>query len=78
MIGYTDLGQTFQENFGVPYYVVHRAHFHDALYKRALELGVIIRLDCTVIEYDSQQGSVTLAGGSVVTGDLVIAADGKF
>ncbi|KAF2999653.1 hypothetical protein E8E13_000156 [Curvularia kusanoi] len=76
VIGHTDLGERFQRNFGVPYYVVHRAHFHDALYKRALELGVVVDLDRTVVEYDSQQGSVILADRSVVTGDLVVAADG--
>ena len=34
----------FRQNFGAPYYVVHRAHFHMALYKRALELGVDVKV----------------------------------
>ncbi|KAJ8118508.1 hypothetical protein OPT61_g525 [Boeremia exigua] len=76
IIGHTDLGEAFQTNFEVPYYVVHRAHFHDALYKRALQLGVVVDLNCTVVGYDSDKGHVTLVDGSTVGGDLVVAADG--
>ena len=60
----------------MPYYVVHRAHFHEALHKRALQLGVAVELDRTVVEYNEQSGSVVLANGSIVQGDLVVAADG--
>lgn len=56
--------------------MVHRAHLHDALYQRALELGVLVSLDCTVAGYDPRKGSVVLVDGTVVQGDLVIAADG--
>ena len=77
IIGYTSLGKTFVEDFEVPYYVVHRAHFHEAMHQRALELGVAIQLNSRVVEYREQMGSVELANGSIVQGDLVVAVDGR-
>jgi salicylate hydroxylase len=77
IIGYTSLGKTFVEDFEVPYYVVHRAHFHEAMHQRALELGVAIRLNNRVVQYREQMGSVELANGSIVQGDLVVAVDGR-
>ncbi|KAH8819183.1 hypothetical protein F5884DRAFT_759808 [Xylogone sp. PMI_703] len=75
-IGYTKLVPEFSDNFGAPYYVVHRAHFHMALYKRALELGVQVIVNSKVELYDADGPSVSLGNGDVFTGDLVIAADG--
>ncbi|KAF2801272.1 salicylate hydroxylase [Mytilinidion resinicola] len=75
-IGYTKLVPDFQENFGAPYYVVHRAHFHDALYRCALKLGVIVHVGCKVEAYNADAGAVQLANGVSYTGDLVVAADG--
>jgi salicylate hydroxylase len=77
IIGYTDLGDTFRTDFGVSYNVVHRAHLHEAMHERAKELGVDIQLDKRVVQYQEEAGSVTLADGSVVQSDLVVAADGK-
>ncbi|KAH7067270.1 hypothetical protein BKA63DRAFT_570580 [Paraphoma chrysanthemicola] len=76
IIGYTALGDSFRDNFEEPYYVVHRAHFHDALLKRALQLGVKVDLGCRVVQYSESIGSVLLADGATVSGDLVVAADG--
>ncbi|KAJ5037143.1 hypothetical protein J3E74DRAFT_278698 [Bipolaris maydis] len=75
-IGHTALGQNFRDHFEVPYYVVHRAHFHEALYQRALELGVSVKLGCRVKEYEESKGSVVLGSGQRIRGDLIIAADG--
>ncbi|KFY25049.1 hypothetical protein V491_01919 [Pseudogymnoascus sp. VKM F-3775] len=75
-IGYTKLVPDFRKNFKAPYYVVHRAHFHDALYQRALELGVEVRLASRVENYDLSSPSLTLSSGEVVSGDLIVAADG--
>ena len=61
----------------MPYYVVHRAHFHEALYERAIELGVSVELGCRVREYEESKGSVVLESGLRVCGDLIIAADGR-
>jgi salicylate hydroxylase len=76
-IGRTALGKDFRENFKVPYYVVHRAHFHHALHQRALQLGVMIELNVRVVKYSEKSASVELANNSIIMADLVIAADGK-
>lgn len=77
-IGCTALGKDFQENFKVPYYVVHRAHFHNALHQRALQLGVVVELNTRVVKYCEKSASVELANDTIIMADLVIAADGKF
>lgn len=76
VIGLTMLGSEFVENFGAPYYVVHRADFHEALYQRATELGVKVRLNSKVVEYVGGSAAV-LEDGSVAQGDLIVGADGK-
>jgi 2-polyprenyl-6-methoxyphenol hydroxylase-like FAD-dependent oxidoreductase len=76
VIGRTKLGHSFEADFDVPYYVVHRAHLHEALCTRAKQLGVRIELNKTVVGYDPQNGSVLMANGSIISGDLVVAADG--
>ena len=76
-IGYTKLVPDFKQNFDAPYYVVHRAHFHMALYKRALELGVDVRVASRVEQYDLDAPSVELQTGEVLSADLVVAADGE-
>lgn len=77
IIGHTALGDSFQDDFQIPYYVVHRAHFHEALHQRALQLGVLVELGCRVTQYNEDSGSVIFGDGSVAQGDLVVAADGK-
>ncbi|KAH3906954.1 hypothetical protein HBH56_194150 [Parastagonospora nodorum] len=76
VIGHTTLGANYKSDFGVPYYVVHRAHYHEALHKVAGKLGVTIQLGARVIEYQEKKGTVILEDGSVVVGDLVVAVDG--
>jgi len=78
VIGYTKLVPDFRDNFQAPYYVVHRAHFHDALHKRALELGVEVRVNSKVVDYDLEAPSIELENGQVLSADLIVAADGKF
>ena len=75
-IGYTKLVPEFRKSFHAPYYVVHRAHFHDALYRRAVELGVSVLINHKVIDYDETAPAVTLANGKVLNTGLVVAADG--
>lgn len=76
-IGYTKLVPEFQENFKAPYYVVHRAHFHEALYRRAVDLGVDIKIDSRVDIYDLEAPSVQVANGKVYHADLIVSADGE-
>jgi salicylate hydroxylase len=77
LIGYTKLVPDFRDNFKAPYYVVHRAHFHMALYRRALDLGVHVRVASRVEEYCTEAPSVKLGTGEVFCADLIVAADGK-
>lgn len=76
LIGMTDLSPQFSTQYDVPYYVVHRAHLHAALYTQAVELGVKLRLNSKVDSYDAETASITLSDGNVFQGDLVVAADG--
>jgi len=76
VIALTKLVPEFQENFDAPYYVVHRAHFHDALYQLALELGVEVILNSKVVDYDENVPSITVEDGKTYTGDLVVSSDG--
>ena len=76
MIGLTKLIPEFQNNFDAPYYVVHRAHFHDALYHLALQLGIEIVINSKIIDYDDETPSITTEHGKSFTGDLIICSDG--
>lgn len=75
-IARTKLVPEFQQRFHAPYYVIHRADFHQALHDRAIELGVILKLGHKVTSYDRDAPSVTIENGTVVEADLIVAADG--
>lgn len=78
-IGYTKLVPEFKEDFGAEYYVIHRAHFLDALYTRAVELGVEVRFGARVVDYDIDHDSAqaVTSAGEKFGGDLIVAADGE-
>ncbi len=78
VIGLTKLVPEFQENFDAPYYVVHRAHFHDAMYQLALKLDVNVRINSKVVAYDEDAPSITIENGQTFSADLVISSDGLF
>lgn len=77
VIGFTDVGPKFRSKFHAPYYVIHRANFHEVLHARAHELGVDIKLGNKVEAYDPDTPSVTLEDGQTLAADLIVAADGK-
>lgn len=77
LIGLTRLGATFREEFGAPYWVVHRANLQIALYELAKDLGVNVKVGNGVKGYEEDTPSVMLEDGSVDQGDLVVAADGE-
>ncbi|KAE8340024.1 hypothetical protein BDV24DRAFT_164702 [Aspergillus arachidicola] len=57
--------------------VIHRADLHNALIDQALALpNVELRVNSTVTDVQFDPACVTLADGTVVQGDVVIAADG--
>ncbi|KAJ4253438.1 hypothetical protein NW762_010596 [Fusarium torreyae] len=75
-IGFTRLIPDFPNNFGAPYYVVHRADFHSALCRLATSYGVKIVTNTKVEQYNVAQKSVKSNDGRTFTGDLIVAADG--
>lgn len=78
LIGVTDTSPEFTAQYGAPYFVVHRAHLHNAMYQQAVALGIKTRLNSKVDSYDAETGTIVLSDGCYFQGDLVVAADGKF
>lgn len=77
LIGVTDTSPEFTERYGAPYFVVHRAHLHHALYEQASALGVQTRLNSKIDSYDADTATIVTSDGSVFGGDLIVAADGN-
>lgn len=77
IIARTKYKPNFEQDFGVSYRVIHRAHLHGALHAKAVELGVHIELGRTVQEYNPERPSIRFKTGGEVFPDLVIAADGR-
>ncbi|EKM59723.1 uncharacterized protein PHACADRAFT_250403 [Phanerochaete carnosa HHB-10118-sp] len=73
-VGYTKWGEQM-EDYGAPYYHIHRADFHKLLFDLATP-NVTLRLKSTVVGVDPDAPSLTLASGEVIHGDLIIGADG--
>ncbi|EIW53098.1 FAD/NAD-P-binding domain-containing protein [Trametes versicolor FP-101664 SS1] len=73
-VAYTRLSN-MEEQYGAPYYHIHRADLHKILYDLAAPF-MTLRLKATVVGVDPNTPSVTLASGEVVRGDLIIGADG--
>ena len=76
IIGNARVNPQSEELFGSPYYVTHRAHLHEILHQKAVELGMVIRLGSKVEKYDLDTTSFALASGEVIDADLIVAADG--
>lgn len=66
----------FEECYGAPYVVVHRADLHRILHEAVVEKGVETRLNSRVEEYGVEQGWVRLTTGETLYADLVLACDG--
>ena len=73
-VGYTRWGERMEE-YGAPYYHIHRADFHKLLFDLAAP-SMTLRLKSTVVAVDPDAPSATLSTGEVVRGDLIIGADG--
>ncbi|KAJ5665710.1 uncharacterized protein N7477_008158 [Penicillium maclennaniae] len=76
VIGLTRLIPNFRETFRAPYYVIHRANFHTALHRRALDLGVTVKLAARVTEFNVAKTGILLESGYFAEADLIVAADG--
>ncbi|KAF8848702.1 salicylate hydroxylase [Acephala macrosclerotiorum] len=67
--------------FGAPWFLVHRVDLHEELKRLATMVEgegkpAVVHLKSEVVSYNPDVGSVTLASGEVITGDLIVAADG--
>ncbi|KZT35192.1 FAD/NAD(P)-binding domain-containing protein [Sistotremastrum suecicum HHB10207 ss-3] len=70
-----------KSKYGAPYYMCHRVDLHVELKYLATETDgdgrpCVLHLGTGVSALDSEYASITLVDGTVVTGDLVIGADG--
>ncbi|KAF4448971.1 salicylate hydroxylase [Fusarium austroafricanum] len=75
-IGYTKLGPDFATTYGAPYFVIHRADFHRALQRLAIDHRVKVITGSRVTDYDESVPSATTSDGRKYTADLIVAADG--
>lgn len=72
LLGTMPVNKTFGQQV-----VIHRADLHNTLIEKALQLpNVELRVNSTVVNVGFSPASVRLSDGSVVTGDVVIGADG--
>lgn len=60
---------------GLPWRIMTRRHLHNALLKRAKEVGVEIRVNSEAVSADAD-GRLTLQTGEILEGDLIVGADG--
>lgn len=50
----------------------------EALHQHALLAGTVVKVVSRVVDYNSDQPSLTLANGEIVNVDLIVAADGAY
>lgn len=60
---------------GLPWRIMTRSHLHNALVKRALAVGVEVRVNSEAVSADAD-GRLTLQTGEVLESDLIVGADG--
>lgn len=76
VLGQAKITPDFEQLYGAPYIVVHRAEMHDILHRHAVRAGVAVHVASKVVEYDFERGAVTLESGQTVHADLIVAVDG--
>ena len=76
-LGFTKWGKVLEEEYGAPYYHIHRADLHKLLYDLASS-HVNVLLDSAVVGCDpsAPSPSVTLKSGETMRADLIVGADG--
>ncbi|KAI9649952.1 hypothetical protein NHQ30_002537 [Ciborinia camelliae] len=82
----TKYSEEIESRYQSSLWCLHRADLQLAMAERAKELGVVVKLGCRVIEVnyddlriqreDMSAVSVSLEGGEIMGGDIVVAADG--
>ena len=73
----TSLGPTIEDIYEAPYMIIHRADLHTALYEEAIRLGVSVRLDSHIVQFNFSEPSVKLLGGEKYESYIIIGADGE-
>ncbi|KAK1984885.1 hypothetical protein LZ30DRAFT_650758 [Colletotrichum cereale] len=78
---HADIPFHLKKSYGADRMMYHRVDLHDALRMAATKEAadsepVIIRTGCVVRDCDPEAGTVTLESGEVLTGDLIVGADG--
>ncbi|KAL0942872.1 salicylate hydroxylase [Colletotrichum truncatum] len=68
--------KSYQEQYGDPWMVVHRADFHAVMWDECEALGVDLCLDLDVESIDFENNTVWLEDGDDISGDVVIGSDG--
>ncbi|KAG5982032.1 hypothetical protein E4U55_002401 [Claviceps digitariae] len=68
--------RVYEELYGAPWLVIHRADYLRVLLDEALQAGIVVKSDSQVSQVDFSAPSVTLANGDVQTADLIVGADG--
>ena len=64
------------DEYGSPYWHIHRADLHRGLMARATELGITVHLDSRVTTVEPEVPALTTRAGVRYTADLVVASDG--
>ncbi|KAI1628322.1 putative salicylate hydroxylase [Exophiala viscosa] len=62
--------------YGSPWFVIHRADYHEVMLDEAKRLGVEIRLGCNVESLDFGHTEVVLDHGERLNADVIVGADG--
>lgn len=73
------LGDAYQNHFENPYMVVHRTDlYYPLLDECQSNANIELRTSCNVTHYkqDTHQASVVFENGEVISGDIIIGADG--
>jgi salicylate hydroxylase len=74
-----DLADVAEEQFGAPYWTVHRGDFHAVLVdamRRVAPDAIQIGNACVGFAQDERSATIKLANGETATGDVLIGADG--
>ncbi|KAJ7920819.1 hypothetical protein B0H13DRAFT_2249664 [Mycena leptocephala] len=74
-VGWTKWGEAMERDHGAPYYHIHRADLISMLLDLAKSY-MTLKLNSRVVSVEPQEGKVTLENGEVISGDLLIGADG--
>lgn len=68
--------KTLSKEIGYPLLQMHRADLHDVLLKKALSLGVDIKMGQVVEKYEVKTPKAITTDGKVYEADVIFAADG--